>query len=328
MRAFLVALPVVAALAVPAVAADVTDPLVLNAAQIEAGGIETAPLKATERAPTVAAFGEVLNLGLLAAASAKVAAVRAAVDQAKAKRALAQAGEARAATLFHAAHNISKAQYQTAQANAQVATANVKVAQVQLRSAEAQIRADWGQDLATAISADQAPVPQLVNGSACLVQVTLPFGRMLPSIPKKAEGKSPAGTALDMHLVGPSPRSPTGSGPSYFYLGSGSGCPPVGIMLDVRLPDGPKRKGVVVPASAVVWRSGTKLIYRAEGDGKFVPVPLDNTVAVSGGYFIRTAAHGTLAPGQKIVVRGAGLLLSQSEMPAPSSSAGGGDDDD
>jgi hypothetical protein len=313
----------------PAVAADVGPQLTLDAAQVRAGDIETSPLATAQQAPTVAAFGPVIDPGKLAVASAKLAGARAAVTQAKARLTLARAEGTRAAALFHAEGNISEAQYQTAQVNVQVAAADLDVVDAQLHSEAAQLRADWGAPLATAVTDDKAPVPELVSGTACLVRLTLPFGSALASAPERAAAATPAGSAVALRLIGPSPRSPAGAGSSYFYLGGGVGCPPVGMTVEAELATGAKRDGVVVPASAVVWRGGKPIAYRQDGENAFTPVPLDTAAAVTGGYFMPTAANSSLQAGQTVVVKGAGLLVSQSEMPAvPKTAGGGGGDDD
>lgn len=333
MRPILLAVPVLlgaTAAAIAAVATLDTRPgrLVLTAKEFKTGGIATAPLDRVERATTVTAFGAVLDPGKLAASAARVASAQAVVSQAKAKLTLAQEEAKRAAILFRGQSNISRAEYQKAQASAEIASADLNVAEAQLRSEQAQVRADWGQALGPAVVADKAPVPGLVNGDFCLIQITLPFGSALPAAPPQAQAEAPSQGTLDVRLIGPSPQAYVGSGPSYFYMGSGPDCPAIGSILEARLPRGPKLAGVVVPASAVVWHGGEKLAYRDDGAAGFAPVTLTGAVPVPGGYFVPATAQGALSAGQKIVVKGAGLLLSQAEMPAVTNQAAGGGDDD
>lgn len=328
MRAILLAVPLLAAGCVASAgAADFGQALVLNAAQIKAGAIKSLPLGPSRLAPTVTAFGAVLDPGKLAAASAKLAAARAAIAEAKARLALAKAKETRASVLFRAQRNISKAQYQQALADAEVAAATLNETQVRLRSEQASIRADWGASLATAVAHEREPIPELITGASCLLRATLPFGTALSALPKHAVAKSPAGSSINLTLVGPSPRSPSGGGPSYFFLGSGAGCPPVGMTVEAVLPAGPKRNGVVVPLSAVVWRGDEPFAFRADGKGAFSPVSLVAANPVAGGYFVPASSHSSLSAGQKVVVSGAGLLLSYSETP-PEKPKKAGDDDE
>lgn len=325
MRGLLLALAMVVGLAAPVAAAPPS--LVLSPAAIRIGGIASTMLQPVRRAASVTAFGAVLDAGRLATASAKLAAARAAVAQARAKLALAHAQQARAAALFKAQRNISKAQYQAAQAGAQVAVANLQQAQAQLQAQTARVLADWGPALAQAITANQPPVPALVGATACLVRVTLPLGTALAAAPAWADAVPPGGKPVHLRLVGPSPRTPAGSGPSYFYLWSGGNCPPSGMVLPTDLPRGPKRRGVVVPAAAVVWRGGAPLAYRDDGAAGFTPVPLAAALPVPGGYFVPAGPDSPVKSGQRVVVRGAALLLSQAETPARPKQAHGGDDD-
>jgi hypothetical protein len=331
MRWFLLVLLLAAGMANPARAAD-ADPagaLVLSPAQIKAGGIASAPLPPVRRAATVIGYGRVLDAGPVAVAAARLAAAQAAVTQAGTRLTLADAQAARATTLFRDQHNISQQQYDTAQSGAAVAQSTLAVAQAQLRAAQAQVLADWGAALATAIRTDAAPVADLTQGAACLVQVTLPLGVALAAAPQQAQAEPPAGTAIPLRLIGPSPRTPTGSGPSWFYLAAGAACPPAGVMLEAHLPAGRERDGVVVPVAAMIWRDGAPYAFRDDGAGGFAAVPLADAVPVDGGYFIAARPDAPLRAGQKVVVKGAALLLSQAETPPPSKApAGGGDDDD
>lgn len=327
MRYFILSVSILVGMASSARAAESNRQLVLTAAEIKTGGIESAPLQPVRRAATVIAYGQVLDPGLLAAASASMASARAAVDQAQAKLALAQEQESRAATLFRAQHNISEQDFQIAEAGARVATANLAVAQAKLRSAQAQVGADWGKKLGAAIVTGGAPLPELANATSCLVEVTLPLGAALTSAPAEAKGGLPTGNTVLLHLIGPSPRTPAGSGQSLFYLGRGAACPPSGTTLQTGLAAGPQRVGVVVPAAAVVWWNGEPLAFRDDGQGGFALVSLADAVSFPDGYFVPAATDSPFEAGQKVVVKGGALLLSQAEMSANPKAAGGGDDD-
>lgn len=303
-------------------------PVTLTADAIAAGGIKTEPLQRMRRASTVTAFGEVLDPGRLATASAQIEQGNAEIAVAEARLNLARSGGKRAADLFHAQHNISAVDYETAQAKEQVATANVAVARSKLRALLASVRADWGTALAPGIASPNGAVAQLASAAACLVEVTLPFGEALPSAPPTAEARTPTGDELRLQLIGPSPRAPAGGGPAFFYLTSIQTCPAIGVPLQVGLASGPVREGVVVPQSALVWQGATPMVYRTDRTGTFAPVALGMMDRVPGGYFVPANAGTELKPGDSVVVAGAALLLSQSEMPAAAPAAASNDDDD
>lgn len=303
-------------------------PLTLTRDAIEAGGIQVQRLHAEHRAPTIAAFGQVLDPARLAALSAQTAEARADIAASRARLTLAQNEAKRAAGLFHAQGNVSMAEYQSAQSAEQVAAATLTVAEAKLRSLQAGIRATWGSALAASVATGESPLPDIESGSSCLVQVVLPIGADLAAAPAQATARPPAGPVLPLRLVGPSPQSPGGTGPAFYYLGSGPACPPAGLTLRAELPNGPAVTGVVIPAAAVVWRAATPLVYRKSGKTGFTPVVLPAADRVPGGYFVRDAAGAELKPGVAVVVAGSALLLSESQAAAMAGNAASSDDDD
>jgi hypothetical protein len=306
---------------------SVLAPLTLTQEAIEAGGIQMQRLPAVRHAPTVAAFGQVLDPARLAALSAQTAEAKADIAAADARLKLAQNEAKRAAGLFRAQGNVSMAEYQSAQSAEQVATAGLAVTKVKLRSLEAGIRATWGRTLAAAIDTGDTPLADIEAGSACLVQVTVPFGGDLATAPPQATARPATGPALALRLVGPSPQSPGGNGPGFYYLGSGPACPPVGLPLRADMPSGPEVTGVVIPAAAVVWRAATPLVYRKSGKTAFTPVILSAADRTPDGYFVRDEAGAELKPGVSVVVAGSALLLSESQAAALGGTAAAVDDD-
>ena len=187
-------------------------PVKLTEDGIVAGGIRLERLQAVRHAPTVAAFGQVVDPARLAALSAQSAEAKADIAAAEAKLKLAQDEAKRTASLYRAQGNVSMADYQSAQSAEQVAMASQVVAKARLRALEAGIRATWGAALASAIETGDGPLAEIWTGSACLVQATLPFGLDLAAAPPEAMARPPSGPALTLRLVGASPQSPNGNG--------------------------------------------------------------------------------------------------------------------
>ncbi len=219
-------------------------PVKLTEEGVAAGGIRLEKLLAVRHAPTVAAFGQVVDPARLAALSAQAAEAKADIAAAEAKLKLAQDEAKRTASLYRAQGNVSMADYQSVQAAEQVAIASQVVAKAKLRALEAGIRATWGTALAAAIETGDGKLAEIWTGSACLVQATAPFGSDLEAAPPEAMARPPSGPALGLRLVGPSPQSPNGSGVGYYYLGSGASCPPIGLPLRVEMATGPEVSGV------------------------------------------------------------------------------------
>lgn len=309
-----------AALATPA-------PVHLDPKAIAAGEIRTEPLDAVSRAARVGAYGTVLDPARLATASTDVKVADAEVAAADAKLKLAQSGAKRAAGLYREQHNISAAELQAAEAGSGVAVANLAVARAKLTALRARLRADWGAVLAKAIDSGAKPLPDLENGTASLVQVSLSLGQGLETPPATATALGPNGAQLFLRLLGPSPRVAKGAGQSLFYIASGATVP-IGMPLSVSLPVGKPQPGVIVPPAAVVWQNGSALVFRQTGVDSFAPVAIDTSDSGADGYFIPGDA-GSLHAGDKIAVQGAALLFSELKSPTTGASApAAGDDDD
>jgi hypothetical protein len=301
-------------------------PVKLTEDAIAAGGVRLAKLQPVRHAATVGAFGQVIDPARLAALSAQSAEAKADIAAAEAKLKLAQDEAKRTASLYRAQGNVSMADYQSAQAAEQVAMASEVVAKARLRALEANIRANWGVALAPAIETGDGPLAEIWTGSACLVQATVPFGVDLAPAPAQATARSASGPAVTLRLVGPSPQSPNGNGPGYYYLGSGTACPPIGLPLRVDMATGPEVSGVVIPSTAVVWRSATPIVYCKSGKTEFTPVALPTVDRTADGYFVKDEPGGELKPSVSIVVSGSALLLSEAQ--AASGGTAGSDDDD
>ena len=95
---------------------------------------------------------------------------------------------------------------------------------------------------------------------------------------------------------------------------------PIGATVSASLPTGAERAGVLVPWTAVLWKGGKALVFRAAG-GRFEPVPIATDAPTASGYFVAAP----LVQGTQVVVRGASLLLGGPPQPA---AAGDEDDDD
>ena len=73
------------------------------------------------------------------------------------------------------------------------------------------------------------------------------------------------------------------------------------------LPADSEETGVYVPASAVVWLQGRAWIYLQTSPNTFARRVISTDTPVQGGWLVRRG----LSAGQKCVVRGAQLVLSQ-----------------
>jgi hypothetical protein len=73
------------------------------------------------------------------------------------------------------------------------------------------------------------------------------------------------------------------------------------------LPVGSSMKGVLVPASAVVWQQGSAWVYVQYNPGRFARRKLSTDMPMAEGWFSPTGFE----PGEMVVVTGAQQLLSE-----------------
>ena len=296
--------------------------VMLGSKALSAGGIQAVALQRTRRAPSVAAFGVVLDPGPLISLSAQIAAARGTLAAARATTTLQRSEAARAAELYRSQHNISQAAFQAAQSQLLVAQANQASAQARLGELLARARNDWGARLGSAAASGTAPLPELERGAEQIVEVSLPLGQSLPPASTHPRASTPDGKRVALRLVGRAPRAVAGvAGPSLYYLMATQDSAPIGTPLTVALSGHGTVAGVLIPASAVVWHDGQALVYRQGAPGTFVPVAVPTLTRAGGGYFVAEASDAALQPGQRIVVSGAALLFSASQSPPAAAKA-------
>jgi hypothetical protein len=135
---------------------------------------------------------------------------------------------------------------------------------------------------------------------------------------------------LPATLLGPAPRTDAVvQGPTWYYRAAVSAASAdalrIGARLAAAVPEpGPAVSGVRVPAAAVIWYAGQPWVYVETAPGDFRRQPLPESARGAADGFVRAG----LRPGQRVVVHGGELLLSQElKPPAGAKTSGGGDDD-
>jgi hypothetical protein len=116
------------------------------------------------------------------------------------------------------------------------------------------------------------------------------------------------GSAVRAALVGPAPTSdPVTLGPATLYRATGTALRP-GQALLARVPSGRGlRRGVMVPAAAVVQWDGLTWAFVARAPGRFVRVLVPTDVPLEGGWL----AEQGFSPGEEVVTVAAGQLLAE-----------------
>lgn len=293
---------------------------VVSDQQAERGGIEVESLRAARTAPSIPAIGTVLDPAPLISLAGQIAVIKAQVAGASAKVVLEKQQMAQASALYARRQIISLSEYQKAAEDLASNEAALAALQAKRTALLGQAEAEWGTALTAAIRDNGDPLPQISAGTAMLLGLSLPPGKILAEAPQEVEGEA-AGRRFALRLVGPVPKMVGGfPGQGFLYLADPQPGIPIGATVSSAMPAGTVRTGVVVPWSAVLWQAGRAVVFRAASGNRFEPVPIRAELPIAGGYFVRSA----LSPGDRVVVRGAALLLGAGQKRAP----GGGDDDD
>jgi hypothetical protein len=277
----------------------------LNAAQAQALGIVTVPAQAAEYAARAEGFGVIVSLETFAQAYAEVATASAAASQsaAAAARARSLAGGEDAA--------VSREVLDSAESKAVADQAALALAQ---RKSEAAfgVHAPWHS------AADRRKVmDRLSQGHAVLVHVTFPLGALADARPQEITVARIGPNAPRWHtrVVWPAPADPALPGNGYFALLEGSDLLQ-GEHVTATTAVGSQLAGIWVPAAALLLSEGDSWVYVATGKNEYRRVRADASRPDRAGYVLGATAG--IAPGQPVVVTGAGLLLARELNPTGS----------
>lgn len=296
----------------------------LAPSRVAASGIVTTPLVSAQYTPQVEGIASVLDPQPLLTVSAQLAASKAAVDSAKAQTLAAMAEAKRLEALYQNDKLVSQRDEEAAAAAAAAATAQQFTAVANDGSARASARATWGAALATLAEGGPRALVDYADGRRALLAVALPLGT-LGSPAKNIHLRLPNGMNLPATLLGPSPQADAiVQGLTYFYwapaskLRSGqryTALAPIGKNIS---------NGVIVPNTAVLWYAGEPWIYIESATGVFERHALAMTARDTRGWFQEKGFHA----GERVVVQGGELLLTQELKPPANAESKSGDEDD
>lgn len=271
----------------------------IDAATLARSGIVTAPLVASDAAPTTPVFASVVDTARLTDLANAWAVGNAQVGAARARAAASKAGLERTRLLYADAQNASLAQLQSARATYTADLASAEAAEAQAATTIASARQEFG----SALTPGSALVASIVARRAMLLQVALPpdAGAPPPTIAIVGDG----GIRASARLVGAAARAdPRVPGRGAYYVVTGSSGLVPGMNVTALLPSA---GGATVPAGAVVNWQGKAWIYRRRQDGAFVRTVIATDLHdAAGNYIVRNPVAGSVVASQ-----GAQLLLSE-----------------
>lgn len=271
-------------------------------------GISVAPLKAMTHAQAIPAYGAVLQVqGLTDQRSRYVQAV-AASQGAAAKARFSQIEYERLKRLNAEDKNVSDKAVASADAVWRAEGSNAEAAAHAVTLLEAAVRQQWGRVIAGWLLRGSPQFDKLLSQTDALLQLTLPHGTRISTIPHKVKVTDSRGGEVTARFVSLSPQiDPSIQGLSFFYTAHAPERLPAGLRVVAAMPAGPPVSGVLVPSDAVVWSGGKPWAYLRKSAEEFVRREVPTTYLISGGYFV---TQGFKA-GTEVVVAGAQLLLSQ-----------------
>lgn len=275
----------------------------LSAEEAKGLGIETAAVASTKFQREITGYGIVTALDAIAQTDADYMTASAAAIQSAAAaqraRALGTGDEAA----------VSR---EVVEAAASKAAADQAALALAGRKADAAfgIHAPWRNPAERA-----AIMARLGSGKTTLIHVTFPLGALGRAAPAaiKITRLGADGQSWMSAKVWDAPSDPAFPGRGFYALVDGGDLAQNEHVI-AAIPVGAAETGMLVPASALLMGEGEASVYVETGANHFLRTRIDIGRPMGSGYFVRPVAG--IAPGQKVVTGGAGLLLSHEVNPS------------
>ena len=288
----------------------------LDAATQAQSGILTELLSAVSYQPETVTYGSVLDLQPLIDLRVRYFSALADASMAQTMVAASRQEYERNRLLYQDNQNVSLKTYQATQAAYLSDQVKADTAAVNAKSIQAGVRQQFGATLGRwALDSRSTEFARLVNRKEVLLRVTLPLddGSKAPARIQMVANDS---RRLQAYLVSPSPQSdPAIQGSAFIYRAAA----PIatGTSIVAYLPTARQTtRGTFIPVGAVVWYGGQPWAYVQINPDRFGRYPIAQKSPMHGGFFV---AQG-FKPGERVVVSGAQLLLSEELRPQAGSS--------
>lgn len=262
-------------------------------------GLRTEALASVTRQPGIEAYGYVLDPAPLAALDSNLVSARAALQAASAEY-------RRSRRLYHDQKNASLRALQGARAAFLSDRSRAEALEQRMRDA-------WGPEIADMNPRARAElIAALIARRRAIVRVSVPAGAALSAAPRSATVRvlGHERNPIQARTVYAAPMVDQAMQGQAFLLviARTAFLLRPGAAVSAELPaSGRAERGVIVPRSAVVRYAGKRWVYCALDGDRFVRREIEPVQADAHGYFVTV----NLAPGTRVVVTGAQMLLSQ-----------------
>lgn len=269
-------------------------------------GIRTAALKLVSHQTELPAIGVVLQLQGLIDLRTSYSSASAQMRRAAAAANASQTEYERLRGLNLNGKSASDKAVEAARAQWQSDQATLNNAEDSLSLQKSGVLQHWGKTVAQWLFEDSPEFTRLLAQDQVLVQITLPAGAV--GAPETVWLELPNGKLIAARFVSPLPQlDPRLQGRSLLYTTSARPGLIPGLSVSVHLPEGPFRRGVVIPYGALVWLQGRPWGYVEQQAGRFVRREVPTSNPTPEGFFVTEE----FSPQDRIVTIGAQTLLSE-----------------
>ena len=277
----------------------------------QASHIEVAPLAPDSVQPEITAWATVVDPQPLFDLHDRLAAARADLASLNAQAVNSHAQYERSNTLFEDDRNVSQKALQDARTVMQADQAKLASATATVAGLQATLRQQFGDALASASAAPASDLfERLLAGRVAVLRVTLPAG-FKGAAPARITVDAPDGQVVAATRLSASPGAdPLVQGIPWFYAAEHA--LPTGTRTSAHVPSAATAaQRLLVPAAAVVWYGGQPWAYVQTAPDRFTRryVPADDET--DHGFPVNAGFHA----GDRIVMQGAELLLSEEQKP-------------
>lgn len=296
--------------------------LTLDTATQNRLGVEVVTLAMTVTRQQLTSPAVVLSVQDLATSRNNYVAIEAQLEKSRVVADVARKEYRRLKTLFQGNQNISEKALQSAQGAFETSEAEVRAEEQQLNLQGSVLRQEWGSVAAKWTVGGSPELQRLLDQREVLVQMTIPSSATFEA-PKSISLEMTGGTRTGASLVSIFPKvDPRIQGRSFLYLAQAQPGLVPGANLVAHLSVGREMKGLIVPASAVVWSEGKAWIYEKTDSDRFTRHAVATDAPLEKGFFV---THG-FSQGDRVVSQGAQALLSEELL--SSDRTGGAIDED